>query len=274
MSGVLEFTILGCGSSGGVPRADGAWGVCDPDEPMNRRTRCSLLVRRKGEGAKGIEEGQETTVVVDTSPDFREQAIAAGVKRLDAVLFSHDHADQAHGIDDVRAFFLRQRARIPAWMDAATRDSLLRRFHYIFENTGGYPAILESMDLPAHGADWSVDGPSGAIPVSSFDQEHGDIRCVGYRFGGLAYSPDVNGMPEASFAALRDLDVWIVDALRHTPHPTHAHLGQTLEWIERVKPRRAILTNMHIDMDYNSLLAQLPAGVEPAYDGMVIEAAI
>lgn len=269
MSGVLEITILGCGSSGGVPRADGAWGVCDPDEPMNRRTRCSLLARRKGEGPE-----HETTVLVDTSPDFREQSIAAGIKRLDAVLFTHDHADQAHGIDDVRAFFLRQRARIPAWMDVATRDSLLRRFDYIFESHGGYPAILESMDLPAHGTDWSVGGPSGDIPVTTFDLEHGEIRSVGYRFGGVAYCPDVNGIPEASFEALAGLDVLIIDALRHTPHPTHAHLGRTLEWIDRLKPRRAILTNMHIDMDYNSLLAQLPADVEPAYDGMVIEASI
>lgn len=267
MSGVLEVTILGCGSSGGVPRADGAWGDCDPDEPLNRRTRCSLLVRRKGEGA-------ETTVVVDTSPDFREQAIAARVQRLDGVLFSHDHADQTHGIDDVRAFFLRQRARIPAWMDAATHASLTDKFGYIFASSGGYPAILEVRELPPYGEAFEIDGPSGPIPVNSFDMEHGALRCVGYRFGGVAYSPDVNRLPEEAYAALADLDVWIVDALRHTPHPTHAHLDQTLAWIERVKPRRTILTNMHIDMDYNALRAKLPVGVEPAYDGMAIEITI
>lgn len=264
MSGVLEVTVLGCGSSGGVPRADGDWGVCDPAEPKNRRTRCSLLVRRKGEGA-------ETTVMVDTSPDFREQAIAAKVQRLDGVLFSHDHADQTHGIDDVRAFFIRQRARIPAWMDAVTRDSLTKKFGYIFNNTGGYPAILDARDLPPYGQAFQIDGPSGAIPVNSFDMEHGAIRCVGYRFGRVAYSPDVNGLPEEAYAALADLDVWIVDALRHTPHPTHAHLAQTLEWIARVKPRQTILTNMHIDMDYNTLRAQLPDGVTPAFDGMTVE---
>lgn len=264
MSGVLEATILGCGSSGGVPRADGDWGECDPAEPRNRRRRCSLLVRRKGEGA-------QTTVLVDTSPDLREQAIDAGVRRLDAVLFSHDHADQAHGIDDVRAFFLRQRHQIPAWMDAATRASLLTRFRYIFENTGGYPAILLDRALPEPGRPFAIDGPSGPVPVTPFDQEHGAIRCVGFRFGPLAYSPDVSGLPDETFEALAGVDTWIVDALRYRPHPTHAHLERTLEWIDRVRPRRAIITNMHIDMDYRRLCAELPAGVEPAYDGMTVE---
>lgn len=263
MSGALEITVLGCGSSGGVPRADGNWGDCDPAEPKNRRRRCSLLVRRKGEGV-------ETTVLVDTSPDLREQAIDARVRRIDAVLFTHDHADQVHGIDDLRAFFLRQRARIPAWMDRATQEALRSRFRYIFENTEGYPAILSSHDLPGHGAPFEIDGPSGAIPVTTFDQAHGSIRCVGYRFGPVAYSPDVNHLPEDAFAALAGVDTWIVDALRHTPHPTHAHLERTLDWIARVKPRRAILTNMHIDMDYNQLCEQLPDGVEPAWDGMTV----
>lgn len=267
VSGVLEVTVLGCGSSGGVPRADGDWGVCDPAEPKNRRRRCSLLVRRKGEGA-------QTTVLVDTSPDLREQALAARVRRIDAVLFTHDHADQVHGIDDLRAFFLRQRARIPAWMDAATRDALHERFRYIFENTGGYPEILTSMMLPEYGVPFTIDGPSGSIPVTTFDQEHGHIRCVGYRFGPVAYSPDVNDLPEAAFETLAGVDTWIVDALRHTPHPTHAHLDRTLDWIARVKPRRAILTNMHIDMDYNQLRKKLPDGVEPAWDGMTLEIAL
>lgn len=264
MTGVLEVTILGCGSSGGVPRADGDWGACDPHEPRNRRTRCGLLLRRKGEGP-------ETTVLVDTSPDLREQVIAAGVKRVDGILFTHDHADQVHGIDDVRAFFLRQRARIPAWMDQATRDALIKRFGYIFENTGGYPAILDPIPLPPYGEAFAVDGPSGAIPVNTFDQEHGHIRCVGYRFGPVAYSPDVNGLPDEAFAALAGVDTWIVDALRHTPHPTHSHLERTLDWIAQVKPRRAILTNMHIDMDFRMLQSALPEGVEPAFDGMRLE---
>lgn len=264
MSGVLEVTILGSGSSGGVPRADGDWGVCDPAEPKNRRRRCSLLVRRKGEGA-------QTTVLVDTSPDLREQAIDARIRRIDAVLFTHDHADQVHGIDDLRAFFLRQRARIPAWMDEATCAVLERRFQYIFENTDGYPAILSARALPVYGQAFEIDGPSGAIPVNTFDQEHGNIRCVGYRFGPVAYSPDVNGLPDEAFDALAGVDTWIVDALRYTPHPTHAHLERTLDWIARVKPRRAILTNLHIDMDYRTLSESLPEGVEPGFDGMTVE---
>ena len=266
MSGTLEFTILGCGSSGGVPRADGDWGACDPAEPKNRRRRCSLLVRRTGGDA-----AHRTTVLVDTAPDLREQAIDAGVKRVDAVLFTHDHADQAHGIDDLRAFFLRQRARIPAHMDAATFSSLSNRFGYIFEPVGGYPAILDPHVIPAHGRPWAVQGPDGAIPVTTFDQDHGGIRSVGYRFGNVAYSPDVRDIPDEAFEALRDLDVWIVDALRWTPHPTHAHVERTLAWIARAAPRRAILTNMHIDIDYNDIRRKLPAHIEPAYDGMTFE---
>lgn len=266
MSGLLEITVLGCGSSGGVPRADGDWGVCDPAEPKNTRSRCSLLVRRRAEGP-----GEETTVLVDTSPDLRLQTAAARVRRLDAVLLSHDHADQTHGIDDVRAFFIRQRARIPCLMDPPTRASMMRRFGYIFESEAGYPAICSAQDLPAHGPTWMIDGPSGSIPVSTFDQDHGGMLSVGFRFGGVAYSSDVVGLDEAAFAALEGVDVWIVDALRWRPHPTHAHVERTLEWIARVRPKRAILTNLHIDLDYNDLAARLPEGVEPAYDGMVLE---
>lgn len=266
MSGTLEVTVLGCGSSGGVPRADGEWGVCDPANPKNLRTRCALLVRRLGEGPQD----PATTVLVDASPELRIQTARAGVKRVDAVLLTHDHADQVHGLDDVRAFYQRQRARIPCWMDAATDRTMMRRFGYIFEGEGGYPAICDRHLIPRHGAAWEVDGPTGAIPVTTFDQDHGGVRSVGYRFGGVAYSSDVVGLDEAAFEALADLDVWIVDALRRKPHPTHAHLDLALEWIARVKPRRAILTNMHIDLDFDQLRAELPAGVEPAYDGLAI----
>lgn len=266
MSDLLEVVILGCGSSGGVPRADGEWGVCDPANPKNVRTRCSLLVRRKGAAPDA-----ETTVLVDASPELRIQTARAGVKRLDAVLLTHDHADQVHGLDDVRAFFLRQQARIPCWMDAPTAETMMRRFGYIFAGEGGYPAICDERAIPPHGADWAVEGPSGPIPVRTFDQDHGGVRSVGYRFGGVAYSSDVVGLDETAFEALADLDVWIVDALRRRPHPTHAHLDRALEWIERVKPRRAILTNMHIDLDFDTLAAELPDGVEPAYDGLMLQ---
>ena len=260
----LEFTILGCGSSGGVPRADGNWGACDPSEPKNRRTRCSLMVRRLGDQPPEM----QTSLLVDTSPDLVRQTSSAGMRRLDAVLLSHDHADQVHGIDDIRAFAIRQRSVVPVWMDAATEATVTNRFGYIFQGSGGYPAIGAPRRLPPHGDRWGVDGPSGEIPVVTFDQEHGKIRSIGYRFGNVAYSSDVNGLPESAFEALRGLDVWIVDALRETPHPSHAHLSQTLEWIAAVKPRRAILTNLHVDLDYQALMAKLPPGAEPAYDGM------
>ncbi len=263
----LEITILGSGSSGGVPRADGDWGVCDPTDPRNRRSRCSLLVRRADHDGDP-DPAAQTTVLVDTSPDLRLQTAAAGVRRLDAVLLTHDHADQVHGIDDVRAFFIRQRARIPCHMDAATWATLQRRFGYIFEAEGGYPAICDPVALPPLGEAFRIQGPSGDIPVTTFDQDHGGVRSVGYRFGDVAYSSDVVDLPESAFEALKGVDVWIVDALRWRPHPTHAHVDLALSWIERVAPRRAILTNMHIDLDYADLTSRLPAGVEPAYDGL------
>ncbi len=266
MSGPLEFVILGSGSSGGVPRADGNWGVCDPADPRNRRSRCSLLVRRPSP----LGREHETTVVVDTSPDFRLQMVAAGVRRVDTVLLTHDHADQTHGIDDLRAFYLHQRRRTPCYMDAHTRGTMLRRFGYIFEGAGGYPAICDVAELPDFAIPWQIEGPSGAIPVTAFDQDHGDVRSVGYRFGDLAYSSDVVGLPDSAFEVLSGVKVWIVDALRYTPHPTHATVDQALAWIDRVKPERAILTNLHVDLDYRELAGRLPPGVEPAYDGLTL----
>ena len=263
MTAQLEITILGCGSSGGVPRADGNWGACDPADPRNRRSRCSLLVRRLEGG------GPFTTAVVDASPEFRQQTAAAGVSRLDALLLTHDHADQTHGIDDIRAFAMIQAQRIPCSMDAATEATMRRRFGYIFAGEGLYPAIGDIHAAPPFGVPSSVSGPSGDIPFVTFDQDHGPgVRSLGYRFGNVAYSSDVVDLPAASFEALRDLDLWIVDALRYRPHPTHAHLERTLSWVERLKPRRTILTNMHIDLDFKTLAAELPQGVEPAYDGL------
>jgi phosphoribosyl 1,2-cyclic phosphate phosphodiesterase len=269
VSGELEVIILGCGSSGGVPRADGNWGVCDPDEPKNRRSRCSLLVRRPGATAE-----DSTTVLIDTSPDLQRQTSVAGVKRVDAVLYTHDHADQCHGIDDLRAFAIRQRARIPTWMDAATWATLSRRFDYIYVSQGGYPAICEHRPLPPLGTGFQISGPSGALPVTTFDQDHGGVRSVGYRIGPVAYSSDVLDLPESAFAALSGVKLWIVDALRWTPHPTHSHVEKTLGWIERVRPERAVLTNLHIDLDYRELSAFVPQGVEVAYDGWTTRLAL
>jgi phosphoribosyl 1,2-cyclic phosphate phosphodiesterase len=225
------------------------------------------MVRRR---CRGGPEG-ETTLVVDAAPEFRLQTSGAGARRLDALLLTHDHADQCHGIDDIRAFALAQGSRIGCWMNEATAASLLDRFGYIFEGEGYYPAIADIHRVPDHGAAWDIAGPSGPIPVMTFDQAHGAVRSLGYRFGDVAYSSDVVDFPDVSFEALEGLDVWIIDALRYAPHPTHAHLDLALAWIERVRPRRAILTNMHIDLDYGELVRRLPKGVTPAFDGMTIE---
>jgi phosphoribosyl 1,2-cyclic phosphate phosphodiesterase len=264
----LEVRILGCGSSGGVPRlAEGApyWGACDPQNPRNRRSRCSILVtRREAEG--------ETRVLVDTAPDMREQLLAANIGRLDAVLITHDHADQLHGMDDLRVITLNMQHRLDLWSDRRGLDGVMKKFGYCFVTPPGsdYPPILNAHEIPEPFTPFELAGAGGAVPVLAFGQRHGRIRSLGYRFGGIAYSPDVDGLDDEAFAVLEGVDCWIVDALRYTPHPSHANLAQALEWIERVKPKRAILTNMHVDMDYDRLVRELPSGVEPAYDGMVL----
>lgn len=281
MTGTLRVTVLGSGSSGGVPRfggADGAgdWGACDPAEPKNRRTRCSVLVRREHED-HGFRHDAVTSALVDTSPDMRAQLLAARCSRLDAVLYTHDHADQTHGLDDLRVFALQMRQRMPVYIDDATSGELMRRFHYCFVQPEGsyYPPILDKIDMPPCGEGFSVNGPSGDIPVTAFLQHHGRVDSLGFRFGGpnggVAYSSDVVGLPEESFAVLKGVDTWIVDALQYEPHATHAHLDLALEWIARVKPRRAVLTNLHVHMDYQTLKRDLPDGVEPAYDGMALD---
>jgi len=258
--GELEIVILGCGSSGGVPRGDGDWGDCDPREIKNRRTRCSMLARRHGQDGA-------TSVLIDTSPDLRQQALAADVRHVDAVLYTHDHADQTHGIDDLRVFAIHSRQRIQAWMDAPTQQALTKRFDYIFESQYGYPAILEAHRIPPHGEPWEICGAGGEIPVVTFDQAHGPIRSVGYRLGPIVYSSDVSDLDEAAFKAVRGADLWIIDALRFSPHPTHAHVDKALEWIAHADIGRAVLTNLHIDLDYNHLSAKLPKNVEVAFDG-------
>ena len=274
----LRVTILGCGSSGGVPRLggpDGAgdWGVCDPKEPKNRRSRCSILVRR-AHPEFGFQHDQVTGVLVDASPDMRAQLLAARCSRLDAVLFTHEHADQCHGLDDLRAFALRMRKTMPVYIDPETSGDIVKRFGYCFVQAPDsyYPPILDRRDTPACGTPFSIDGPSGQIPACAFLQYHGGVNSLGFRFGDIAYTSDAVDLPEESFAVLDGVNTWIVDALQEKPHPTHAHLDLTLEWIARVKPKRAILTNMHIHMDYETLRKKLPAGVEPAYDGMEVPA--
>ena len=258
----MRFTILGCGSSGGVPRIGGLWGECDPNNPKNRRQRCSLLVER-------ITATGKTTVLIDTSPDLRNQLLSADVGQLDAVVYTHNHADHVHGIDDLRMVVFNMRERLPVWADAPTQEALFDRFSYAFVQPKGsvYPPIL-NMNLIE--GDVTVEGKGGSITLVPFSVDHGPIDSLGFRIGKVAYLPDASEIHEASWPVLENLDCWIVDALRRAPHPTHAHLEKTLQWIERAAPKRAILTNMHNDLDYAQVAAETPDHITPAYDGMTL----
>lgn len=261
----LSLTILGCGSSGGVPRIGGNWGACDPSNPRNRRRRCSVLVRRQT--AAGV-----TGVLIDTSPDLRAQLLDAGIGTLDGVLYTHEHADHTHGIDELRVVALNRRRRVDVWADRTTADMLTTRFAYCFRQAPGsdYPPILSLHHIEAP-SPVTVNGAGGPIEARPFELLHGNMRSLGFRIGGMAYTPDLNGIPDESLDALAGLDLWIVDALRPSPHPSHFSLDETLAWIERLAPRRAILTNLHVDLDYDALRRQMPDRVEPAYDGLTLE---
>ena len=258
----LTYTILGCGSSMGVPRVALGWGHCDPNNPKNRRRRCSLLVERGGPHGR-------TRVLIDCSPDLRMQLIEAQVDWLDGVLITHEHADHIHGIDDLRPLFVHKRRRVDIYLDEATSRAMHARFGYCFMTPPGseYPPILtEHRIMP--GKPIVITGQGGPIEATPILQNHGDIPSLGFRIGNVAYSADIKDLPPESLPLLAGLDLWIVDALRKAPHPSHFNLDEALDWIRRVKPRGAILTNLHTDMDYAELGRILPAGVEPAFDGM------
>lgn len=258
------LTILGCGSSGGVPRIGNDWGRCDPVNPKNRRRRCSVLVAQQGPGGT-------TRVLIDTSPDMRDQMLEAGVTDIDAVLYTHEHADHTHGIDELRAFYLLKRQRVQVWADEPTGQMLMSRFGYCFYTAPGsdYPPIVNLNRIVA-GTPVTVAGAGGGITALPFRVHHGNIEALGFRFGSTAYTPDLNGIPDESLEALAGLDLWIVDALRRTRHPSHLSLPETLAWIDRLKPKRAIITNMHVDLDYDTLGRELPDGVTAAHDGLEI----
>jgi phosphoribosyl 1,2-cyclic phosphate phosphodiesterase len=266
MADRLRFTILGCGSSPGVPRINGDWGACDPSNPKNARLRCAAMAERISEN------GGVTRVVIDTGPDFRAQMIAARVDRLDAAIYTHAHADHIHGIDDLRGYALVQRRRIDVHADRTTMDRLDEAFGYCFRTPpgSGYPPILEP-HLFSHDQPVTIEGEGGALAFEPLPQIHGDIISVGFRIGRLAYCPDVSAWPDETAERLGGLDVLIIDALQYKPHPTHFSLGEALEWIDRLKPARAVLTHMHTPLDYDTVMRETPDHIEPAYDGMRIE---
>jgi phosphoribosyl 1,2-cyclic phosphate phosphodiesterase len=258
-------TILGCGPSPGVPRIGNDWGTCDPNDERNRRSRCTLLVERQEDGK------QPTRILVDTSPDIRTQLLAAGVDHIDGVLYTHPHADHLHGIDDLRAFWMRTKRLVEVYADDPTSARILEAFAYCFRTpTGGmYPPILRMNRIAAYER-LAIRGASGPVEITPYAQRHGDSVSLGFRFGGLAYSCDVSALDDSAAAELQGLDVWIVDGLRRDPHPSHFSVGDSLAWIEKLKPRRAILTHMDYSLDYAVLKRELPENVEPAYDGMVV----
>lgn len=252
----MKLRVLGCGTSFGVPRVGNDWGACDPAEPRNRRRRVSITVEHAG-----------TRILVDTGPDLRKQLLDAGVDRVDAVIWTHDHADHCHGIDDLRQLFHATGAPIAAYARSETLDSLRHRFGYVFEGKGGYPAIVAAELLP----DELQVGP---IRVRVADQPHGSITSAGLRFdadgASVGYSTDFSHLTDGMRSLFEGVDVWVVDALRRRPHPTHPHLAQTLAWAQEVGAKRAILTHMDNSMDYRTLLGELPERVEPGFDGLEV----
>ena len=256
MSSPLKIIILGCGSSTGVPMVGNLWGNCDPHNPKNIRTRASILIQKDGKN-----------ILVDTSPDVRQQLLRHNISRLDAVLYTHYHADHVHGLNDIMLFNRLQKNLIPIYGDQETITAIKRTFAYAFPDTQAdpaYPAFLDPNIIQP--GIFDVLG----IPITAFEQDHVSTISMGYRIGKFAYSTDVKNLSPQAFEALTGIQVWIVDALQHLPHRSHSHIEQTLSWIQYVQPKRAILTHLSCDVDYDKTTSGLPKGVEVAYDGLEI----
>jgi phosphoribosyl 1,2-cyclic phosphate phosphodiesterase len=261
----LRLTILGCGSSPGTPRINGDWGNCDPSNPKNRRRRAAAMLER-------VSAAGTTRIIIDTGPDFRDQMLSAGIDRIDAAVYTHPHADHIHGIDDLRGYALAQRRLIDIYADRPTMERLKQSFGYCFKTPPGssYPPILNPITF-AHEVEFSIDGPGGPIALEPLPFIHGDIIALGFRIGAIAYCPDVSDIPHMTTERLAGLDLLVINALQYKTHPSHLSLDQALEWIERLAPRHAVLTHMHIPLDYDAVARATPDHVEPAYDGMQLE---
>jgi len=265
-AGALKLTLLGTGSSGGVPRVTNDWGACDPQEPKNRRRRCAALVEQVAAN------GSKTSVMIDAGPDLREQLLAADVQSLEAVVLTHPHADHIFGLDDLRQLALSLRRSIDVHMDSNTSATVMGGFRYCFSQAEGssYPPFCVERRIE-EGEAVVVEGPGGTITLQPFQVAHGDINALGFRINDIAYVPDMKTLlNKQAEAVLKGVRVLVIDALRRKPHPSHLHLDETLAIIDQFAPQRAVLTNMFCDLDYASLCKELPAGVEPGFDGMVI----
>jgi phosphoribosyl 1,2-cyclic phosphate phosphodiesterase len=268
----LKITILGTGSSGGVPRVGGDWGACDPLEPKNRRRRCSILVEY-WEGKEFVPQDARTSVLIDTSPDLREQLLDTQTQHVDAVLFTHDHGDQTNGMDDLRAIAYRKRTQIPVYMNEFTKTALVERFRYCFEKPKGrvHPPILDIKPTIDAGEILEISGVGGTLKVEVFEVGHGNINSLAFKFcDQVAYSPDAHTLEKPALNVLDKVNIWIVDALRYQDHPTHAHADKTLTWGAQTRCKQLIFTNMHIDMDYETLQSELPGNQLIGYDGMEV----
>lgn len=259
-----RVTILGCGGSAGVPQIGGAdgrgdWGACDPGEPRNRRTRSSIII-------EGVSGGR---LLIDTSPDLREQLLACGVPKVDAILFTHAHADHVLGIDDVRILNRIVGRPIDAFATARTHEELDKRFDYVFQ-PWNQPYFYRPV-LTAHAIEPGQTIDAAGVPVRLFEQDHGFMPTLGLRVGGFGYSTDVAILDDAAFDALAGIDTWVVDCFQRQPHKTHANVAQVLEWTERLQPRRVVLTHMGYDIDWAWLKRRLPERIEPAFDGLVLD---
>ena len=255
----LGVTILGCGASGGVPLIGCDCAVCRSPNSKNNRTRASVLVE------KG-----PTKLLIDTSPDLRMQALREGISTVDAILYTHDHADHTHGLDDARSFNFHRKGSLPVYGTRETMDSITQLFQYAFGAPAGPNGVWFKPSLEVQHINEYDEFTVGSMDILTYFQHHGKGSSTGYRIGNFAYSPDVDNLPERSLQVLEKLDVWLVDCLRYREAPTHAHLEKTLGWIERLKPKLSILTHMAHELDYDRLCSELPAGVVPAYDGMKV----
>jgi len=255
----MKVTILGCGPAGGVPSISAGWGRCDPANSRNARRRSSILVEEGG-----------CAILVDTGPDLRAQLLDAKVRRLDAVIYTHSHADHLHGIDELREINRAMGSPLDIYGDMETIQAIRDRFPYVFEplDLAGHLSIYKPWLIPHPITSTFGIGPFGIEP---FVQDHGVGATTGFRFGAFAYSTDLMGLPESSLERLEGLDLWVVGCFGSKQHPTHAHVDLALGWIERLQPKRAVITHMGTSLDYAELEASLPPGVSPAHDGQVIE---